>query len=188
MISSAILRQVPNSGDVSAMRLIMLTGASGSGKTAIARAFQALYADRAKVLFFDSIGVPSPERVIADFGSGEAWQRAMAIRWMAKIAARAHLHRCVLLEGQVRPAFLAEAAAAAGLSDHRIILVDCDDATRTRRLVVDRAQPDLANSDMLNWARFLRIEAERAGCEKLDTSSATIEACVGQIARHLPAA
>ena len=170
------------------MRLIMLTGASGSGKTAIARAFQSRYADRAAVLFFDSIGVPSPERMIAEFGSGQAWQRAMTIRWMAKIAASAHLHRCVLLEGQVRPVFLAEAVAAAGLNDHRIVLADCDDATRTRRLVIDRAQPDLANPDMPNWARFLRIEAERAGCEILDTSSATIGACVEQIAKHLPAA
>ena len=43
------------------MRLIILTGASGSGKTAIAKAIRIERPDLAEVLHFDSIGVPSPE-------------------------------------------------------------------------------------------------------------------------------
>jgi dephospho-CoA kinase len=168
------------------MRLIVLTGVSGSGKTTIARAFQVRYHDRADVLFFDSIGVPSPRQMAAEYGSGEEWQRAKTIDWMLRIAASAESHRCILFEGQIRLTFLFEAIAAAGISDHRIVLVDCDDATRTRRLVGERKQSDLANPTMLNWARFLRSEAERMNCEILDTSSTPIEACVERIARHLP--
>jgi dephospho-CoA kinase len=168
------------------MRLIVLTGASGSGKTAIANAFRAKYSDRASVLFFDSIGVPSRDQMIAEFGSGEEWQRAKTIEWASRIAAQCASQRCVLLEGQARLSFVAEAIASARLSDHRIILVDCNDAVRVRRLVVDRAQPDPANSEMLAWARFFRNEAERTGCEILDTSDVTIEACVERVARHLP--
>jgi shikimate kinase len=168
------------------MRLIVLTGASGSGKTTIAKAFQARLADRADVLFFDSIGIPSTDRMIAEFGSTEEWQRVKTIEWMAKIAARSTSERSILFEGQVRLAFLTEAISAAGLSDHRIILLDCNDATRRRRLGVDRVQPHLANARMLNWAKFLRNEATRSGCEILDTSSVAIDTCVDQVARHLP--
>jgi len=130
------------------MRLIVLTGASGSGKTAIANAFQARYSDRASVLFFDSIGVPSRDQMIAEFGSPEEWQRAKTIQWVSRIAAQAASQRCILLEGQARLSFLTEAVTLARLRDHRIILVDCSDDVRVRRLI-DQMQPDLANPEML---------------------------------------
>jgi hypothetical protein len=90
----------------------------------------------------------------------------------------------VLFEGQARLSFLEAAAAAAGIVDHRIILLDCDDATRTHRLSVARGQPDLANATMLNWARYLRGEAEYGGYEILNTAASPVESCVEQICRH----
>ncbi len=51
-----------------------------------------------------------------------------------------------------------------------MILMDCDDETRTRRLTQERGQPELANPRMMDWARFLRREAHEAGCEVLDTA------------------
>jgi len=42
---------------------------------------------------------------------------------------------------------------------YRLILMDCDDAMRTHRLVVERKQPELANSVMPSWVRFLRDDA-----------------------------
>ncbi len=60
------------------MRLIVLTGASGSGKTAIAKAIGATQSDRVEVLHFDSIGVPSAEESLA-WGPVGAWQRAMTL-------------------------------------------------------------------------------------------------------------
>jgi len=167
------------------MRLIVLTGASGSGKTAIARAVQACHADRVSTFFFDSIGIPPVEQMIEEFGSGEEWQRVKTIEWMAKIAGMPDLRPNVVFEGQTRISFLNEAIAAAGLRDCRIMLVDCDDDTRRRRLAHDRLQPDLANPKMMLWAEFLRNEARRHGCPILDTSSTPVDACVEQIARHL---
>jgi ATP-dependent Clp protease ATP-binding subunit ClpA len=61
------------------MRQVVLTGASGSGKTAIAEAIRIGHPDLAEVLHFDSIGVPSLEVMVAGWGSGEAWQRAMTL-------------------------------------------------------------------------------------------------------------
>ena len=167
------------------MRLIVLTGASGSGKTTIARVIQARHADRVDALFFDSIGVASPNQMAAEFGSPEGWQRAKTIEWMTRIVTTSHLQRNVLFEGQMRLSFLIEAISAADLPDHHIILLDCDDVTRKRRLVDNRMQPELADSRMMDWARFLRDEARRHQCEIVDTSFATIEASAERIARHL---
>lgn len=170
------------------MRLVVLTGASGSGKTAIADAIKIGLPGLAEVLHFDRIGVPSSEAMVAGWGSGEAWQRAMTLEWMAQIADLPRSGRPVLFEGQMRPAFLREGLLAAGIAGARVILVDCDDATRTSRLVAGRGQPELANPTMMNWARVLRREAWEAGHEVLDTSRLTLEAVVELVRAHLGAA
>jgi dephospho-CoA kinase len=166
------------------MSLIVLTGASGSGKTTLGRAIAARRAGEIAVHFFDSVGVPSVEQMIAEYGSGEGWQRAKTVEWMHRLAPSVRSGRNVLLEGQARIAFLNEAVAAAGLVQYRIILIDCDDATRTHRLVAERGQPELANPTMLDWASFLRDEAERGGHEILDTSAKSLDMCIEQICRH----
>ena len=89
--------------------LVILTGASGSGKTTLARHIQQRYPLKYKVFFFDSIGVPPAEQIAAEYGSGEAWQRAMALQWMKRIAPMQLAHTPVLLEGQMRIAFIQEA-------------------------------------------------------------------------------
>ncbi len=119
--------------------------------------------------------------MIAKFGAPETWQRAMTFQWMARIAALSDRGRGILFEGQMRFAFLHEAILAAGLSNHRLILVDCDDATRIERLELDRGQAELANPTMMNWARFLRDEAAQHGYEILDTSIHSINYCVEEI-------
>jgi uridine kinase len=57
------------------MPLVILIGASGSGKTTIARRIEDRFAEDVEVFYFDRIGLPSPEKMIAEYGSGEAWQR-----------------------------------------------------------------------------------------------------------------
>ncbi len=68
------------------MFLVILIGASGSGKTTIARAIEHRYAEQVEVFYFDQVGVPSVEEMIAQYGSGEGWQRAKTLEWMAKLA------------------------------------------------------------------------------------------------------
>jgi hypothetical protein len=46
---------------------------------------------------------------------------------------------------------------------YTLILIDCDDRTRARRLLEDRQQPELVTDDMMNWARYLRLEAQAHG-------------------------
>jgi len=165
------------------MKLVIMTGASGSGKTALAEAIKELNPS-ISVLRFDSIGVPSAE-VMATFGPGHqpggAWQRAMTFKWIDRIAPIVASGKKVLFEGQMRIAFVREALDASGIENAHIVCVDCDDATRRRRLTYDRLQPELANENMMGWGRFLRHEALEAGYDILDTSDMSLTESVGAV-------
>jgi hypothetical protein len=169
------------------MRLVILSGASGLGKTAIAQAIRLRRPGIADVLRFDQIGVPSTEEMVVGWGSGEAWQRAMTLAWMARIVASSGKKRPVLFDGQMRLAFVREGLVTAGINDARTLLVDCDDTTRAHRLIVGRNQPELASPTMMNWAAFLLWEAQEVGCEVLDTSKLLFEESVAAVCTHLTA-
>ena len=170
------------------MPFVVLIGGSGAGKTTIARAIAERHADEVDVRYFDRIGVPSVERMTREYGSPEGWQRAATIEWMAKLASLARSGRPMLFEGQTRLSFLAEGAEAAGRLSYRPLLVDCDDETRSRRLLIERAQPELVTEDMMNWAGYLRNEARASGgCEILDTSTLSLDQCVSHVMARLRA-
>jgi hypothetical protein len=167
------------------MRFVVLIGASGSGKTSIARAIEQRFENEIRVFYFDRIGVPPADRMIASHGSGEAWQRAKTFEWIAKLAPLSTAGHGLLFEGQTRLAFLAEAMEAAGIAVYSPILVDCDDATRAQRLYRDRQQPELADKDMMNWADWLRRDARKRGCDILDTSEFVLDRCVDYVMERL---
>ncbi len=169
-------------------QLIVLTGASGSGKTAIARALAVRSAGAYDCLFADDAGIPSAE-VMRSYGEGYqpggAWQRAFTLAWLARVAERLRAGRTVLLEGQMRLAFVYEALSAEAIHDARILLVDCHDVERSRRLIHDRQQADLANQDMRSWAQHFREEAALYGTEILDTSRLTLPQSVAYLSSLL---
>lgn len=173
------------------MTLVILTGASGSGKTVVARAVGRVLGDEVEVHHFDSIGVPSISAMVAGWGSGDEWQRATTERWLVRLALRPVSERGALFEGQMRPAFLRDGLVRAGLPTARPMLVDCDDATRRSRLVQDRGQPELATDDMMRWAALMRAEAVAMGWSVLDTSLMSIEQSATLVGRlfspHRPA-
>jgi shikimate kinase len=166
------------------MAFVILIGASGSGKTAIAHAIASHYSREIQVYHFDHIGVPPAQQMIAEYGSGEAWQRAKTLEWIAKLASAVTGTGGVLFEGQTRPSFLAEAAAMGNIK-YTLILIDCDDRTRARRLLHDRHQPELVTDDMMNWARYLRREAQAHGYEILDTSALPLHKSVAYVLARL---
>ena len=157
--------------------LIVLTGASGSGKTTLAKAIQERYPEECEVMFFDSVGVPSPEEMKKWGGPdpGATWQRTTTLEWFRKLAPIRKTGRSVLFEGQMRLAFIHEALDVSEITAAHIVLVDCDDITRAERLSGERGQPSLATERMMNWAAYLRTEAMQAGYEILDTSQTKLE-------------
>lgn len=167
------------------MHLVVLIGASGAGKTAIANAIEHRHGHQVQVFYFDKIGVPSVDRMIAEYGSGEAWQRAKTFEWMAQLAPFCKSGHSVLFEGQTRLSFLAEAARAAAITAYTPILIDCDDETRSRRLSLDRQQPDLADETMMNWASYLRGDARKRDCDILDTSGIDLDQSIAYVMARL---
>jgi thymidylate kinase len=167
------------------MPIVILIGASGSGKTTIAQAIERRHADVVDVFRFDQIGVPPAEQMIAEYGSGEEWQRAKTIAWMMKLAHIRKRGRRLLFEGQTRLSSLAAGAVTAGGLPYLPILIDCDEETRSRRLRFERQQPEFANETMMNWARWLRRDASERGCEILDTSALSLEQCISLIMARL---
>lgn len=162
--------------------LAVLTGASGSGKTTIAQALSVRADAKSwRICFFDSVGVPSSEQMILEYSSGEEWQRQTTKRWMHRIASEHLPEEHILLEGQMRIAFIREALAESDIADCRILLVDCDDETRRERLCHDRNSPHLADETMMLWAAYLRREAIEGHHEVLDTSRLSVSECVDRI-------
>lgn len=166
---------------------VVLTGASGSGKTTIAQAIELLHPEF-NVYRFDTIGVPSAE-VMATFGTGHqpggAWQRAMTLQWFERIAPVHAAGHPVLFEGQMRITFVQEAIRASRIAQARIILVECDDDLRAARLTHDRLQPELANENMMGWSRYLHQEAVETGYEILDTGANSLQQSIARIVSYL---
>ena len=166
--------------------LCCIEGASGSGKTTIAQAIEEARPEWL-VFRFDTIGVPSSE-AMSTFENGHqpggAWQRAMTLQWFDRIVPLLQSGKSVLFEGQMRIAFIQEALTVHRLSHARVILVDCDDATRAARLAEDRRQPELADESMMGWARYLREEALAAGFEIPDTGVAALAVSVERVASY----
>ncbi len=166
--------------------LVILTGASGVGKTTIALTIEMEHPS-CTVFRFDTIGVPSSE-VMGTYGNGHqpggAWQRAMTFQWLERIASVIAKGKSVLFEGQMRIAFIQEALALQNLQA-RIILVECDNMTRNARLMFERNQPELANENMSGWSRYLHGEATEAGYKILDTAITPIATSIARVVSYL---
>jgi dephospho-CoA kinase len=156
------------------MAIVILTGASGAGKTAVAT--RVAIDDRIRVHHFDTIGVPSHQEMVRECGSLEAWQLTATRTWMRRLALESEQHPHLLLEGQMRQSFIASAASV----KYRTVLIDCDNATRAKRLT-ERGQGGLANDATMKWASWLRAEAHDLGTEILDTTNLTVD----EVAIHI---
>ena len=164
-----------------------MTGASGAGKTTLVRELEQRALAGVRCYYFDSVGVPSPETMAAQFGSGSAWQEAMTRHWVARLAANADGAQVVVLDGQVRPSFVRSAFTEAGVSKGQIVLVDCDHDVREGRLRGARNQPGLASRDMAAWAAYLRGQADALGLPIVDTTTATVTDATDALSRWIMA-
>src|ERR1043166_5371928 len=155
------------------LAILVVTGASGVGKTAAVQRLEARQRPNIRCFYFDRIGVPSNEIMEKDFGGGEGWQAYATRHWISRLAID-DLHRYVsVLDGQTRPSFVRAAVADVGSVYSRIVLLECSPKVRGSR-VFKRGQPELATLQMEAWSVYLRRQADAFGLPIIDTSALTI--------------
>lgn len=152
--------------------LFLVFGSSAAGKTTLVAALRDRI-ERLTVHDFDEIGVPS--------GADEAWRRAANEQWIRRALAYEADGIDLLLAGQTPYGELLEAPSARLLHGVAACLVDCDDATRTERLLARRAPLDVPR--LLDWAAWLRAHAREHSLQVIDTSAQPVE----EVAAHLAA-
>jgi hypothetical protein len=163
------------------MFILVITGASGVGKTSAVRAVDARAIPGVRCFYFDSIGVPAPEAMEREHGSAEGWQSWATRHWLGQLD-RLDPTTCVaVLDGQTRPSFVAEAAGLVGRRVETMLLV-CEHGERERRLRDGRGQPELATPEMSAWATYLRGQADALGLPVLDTTRLTTNAVADHLA------
>jgi energy-coupling factor transporter ATP-binding protein EcfA2 len=157
--------------------ILVLTGASGSGKTTILRAVEAIEIPAVACFQCDTIYHGLPEEVRAN---GEVAQDAILDYWVQHALGRPAIELAVL-ETQIRPH---KALAMLGRLDaavHQVVLVECEQAEREARLRGPRAQPELANQKMENWAAYMRGQADALALDIINTSGVPISALSGRL-------
>lgn len=160
-------------------RLVFLIGASGAGKSAVARLLENRAPWTGNTHFLDSIGVPSPEKMEADHGGAGGWQKWATEQWIARLAREQTAVQ--LLEGQTRPSFILPAVAASPGLEPLIILLDCSPEVRRQRLATGRGQPELASPRTACWAAYLRGQADALQLPVVDTDDLTLEEVAAEV-------
>jgi len=162
--------------------VLVVTGASGVGKTTLVDAIQSRALAGVRCYHFDSVGVPSVGRMLAEFGSPQAWQVAMTHRWIATLAANADQVRLAILEGQVRPDVVREAFVSSGIERGGIVLVDCAPEVRAARLRGASPESERIAPQMNTWAAYLRGQADALQLPVLDSTGLSVGEAADQVA------
>ena len=165
--------------------ILVVTGASGSGKTAAVRVLDARRLPGVRCYHFDAVGVPSLEEMDRDFGGGEEWQALTTQRWLDWFATDPDGADVYVLDGQTRPSFVSKAAARAGIGTVSVVLLDCAPSVRDIRLTELRGQAELSNSRMNCWAAYLRGQADALDLPVVDTTSLGIDAVADALVVHI---
>ncbi len=139
-------------------KIFFVIGALGAGKTTTLKNLEKTNPEDFHYCYFDSVGVPSNEEMIKKFGSGENWQKETTKYWVEKIINESLDTKSAILDGQISPSFIEEACKENSIDNYEVVLFDCSDEIRKQRLI-DRGHAELANDQMINWAKYLRNES-----------------------------
>jgi energy-coupling factor transporter ATP-binding protein EcfA2 len=143
--------------------ILVLTGASGAGKTTLALKINELAIPGVKGINCDRVQVAETE--------GATDRQAEILRyWISHLSQPDTGIELGVLDTQIRPHRALEVLSQAAIAYLQIVLVDCDPVKRNERLHGERGQPDLANPQMDCWAAYLRGQADALKLSIIDTS------------------
>ena len=165
--------------------ILVVTGASGSGKTTTVRELEARALPGIRCYYFDAAGVPAPEVLEREFGSPESWQAVTTHAWLERLAADPDGADVYVLDGQTRPSFVRSAVERIGAALVRVVLLDCAAHTRHARLAGPRGQPELSNARMDCWATYLRGQAQALELPVIDTTDLEVDDAVDALILHI---
>jgi hypothetical protein len=166
---------------VSVARILVVTGASGAGKTAAVRALDSRALPGVRCFYFDSIGVPTAEVMERDYGGPERWQASATGEWLTRLGALPDDICLAVLDGQTRPSFVFDAAIRAAPRVVDVVLLDCSSDVRAARLRGPRQQPELADARMDQWAAYLRGQADSLDLLVIDTTALSVGEAADQL-------
>ena len=160
--------------------ILVLTGASGAGKTTLTLKLNELAIPGVKGINCDRVDIEVGETA----GSSDR-QAAILRYWISHFSQPETGVELAVLDTQIRP-HVALAVLSEGAIDYaQIVLVDCDPVIRNQRLHIDRGQPELANLRMDCWAAYLRGQADALKLLIIDTSDDQIEKSVVELEMHV---
>src|SRR5215475_6655018 len=93
------------------LAILIVTGASGVGKTSAVRSLESRQRSDIRCFYFDEIGVPSIGIRESEFGGGEGWQAHATRQWISRLAIDDLRGYLSVLDGQTRPSFVFSVAA-----------------------------------------------------------------------------
>jgi dephospho-CoA kinase len=161
------------------MKIILITGASGSGKSFISK----YLAEKYKVFYFDDIGVPSVDEMVREYGGAEKWQKSMVYKWLEKLL-NLQDYQILILEGSFNPEFAVSLFQECNFKNYKVICFHANKVIREKRLIHNRKQPELATQDMENFANILKEKTLNCGGVIIDTSGdvhAIVKRCLEEI-------
>jgi uridine kinase len=139
-------------------KLIIITGASGSGKTTILKEIEKkLNSEDILIYHFDDIGVPSFEKMIEGYGFCEKWQEIMTHRWIEELITIKD-KKFIFLEGSFNPKFAINYLQKFKIENYFLFCIDCERSEREKRLTEYRK-----NDSMENFAQLLKVKTIEYG-------------------------
>jgi dephospho-CoA kinase len=157
--------------------ILVLTGASGAGKTTLIKDLEAMQVSGIACFNCDVIYHDLPEEIRKD---GLIAQDAILSHWVSHVLDHNEIEVAVL-DTQIRPHRARALLSKRELATTQIVLVECEQYERTMRLHGPRGQPELDTTQMENWAAYLRGQADALGLESINTSGVDSSASVAQL-------
>jgi hypothetical protein len=155
-------------------KLIFILGASGSGKTTNVKNIETKHPDKYHFAYFDQPKVPSVEEVQEKYGGWENWGIERTNDWVKKIRESYIENKVTIFDVHTKPENIENACRDFGITNYIVILLDCSDDERKKRLT-ERGQPHLINDSLFEWAQFLRKEAENKNYIVIENTGLTVE-------------
>lgn len=150
--------------------ILVLTGASGAGKTTLALKLNELAIPGVEGINCDRVKIEVDET-----GDSSDRQANILRYWISHFSQPETGIELAVLDTQIRPHIALEVLSHAAIEHAQIVLVDCDPVKRNERLHQERGQPELANPQMDCWAAYLRGQADALKLSIIDTSNDQVD-------------